>query len=280
MFAGPAFGIVLVFYLVPLLLNVVLSFFAWTAFRPELRWSGLGNYRDLNEEGVLAPTVLRSLVYAAVASALAIVGPLLLALALERPSRANRLLRTIFFAPVLLSPLAVGFVFNALLGLDGTVNHLFSAIAAHPVAIPWLASKDVSLFVISVAVAWRWGPLLFVVLLAGLAAIPRELLDAARIDGAGAWTAFRHVRFPLLAPAVTFGTVIALITALSAYEIPYVLTGGGPGRNTQVLNYLVVYYFGDGRFGAAAATSTVLFGAIFICCLPLIARLRQREVDL
>lgn len=279
-FLGPATAIVAVLYLLPLALNGALSLFDWTSFRSAITWIGLDNYVQLDRSGLLVPTVVRTLAYAIVSSAFLVLGPLALALALEAPSRPNRFLRTAFFAPVLLSPLAVGFVFRAILGLDGVVNGLISTIAGNPVQIPWLASKDLSLFVVAVSVAWRWGPLLFVVFVAGLAAIPRELTEAARIDGAGTWSLLRNVKLPLLAPAVTFSVVIALITALSVYETVFVLTGGGPGRSTQILNFLVIQQFGQGRFGAAAALSTVLYGAIFICCVPLVIRLRRREVQM
>lgn len=280
LFVGPATALVVVLYLIPLGMNGVLSLFDWTAFKSDLSWIGVENYIQLDRSGLLVPTVLRTLTYALIATILLVLGPLILALSLERTTRTNMLLRTIFFAPILLSPLAVGFVFKAILGLNGVVNSLLSGVFGQPVQIAWLASKDLSLIVVAISVAWRWGPLLFVVFVAGLAAIPRELVDAARIDGAGTWRLVRHVKLPLLAPALTFSVVIALITALSVYETVFVLTGGGPGRATQVLNFLVIQQFGQGRFGAAAALSTVLYGAIFLCCVPLVIRLRSREVQL
>ena len=280
LFVAPAFLLVLGLYLTPLLLNAGLSLFRWTAFRPDISWFGLGNYADLNAEGLLVPTVARTLVYAAVSATLLVVAPLLLALALERGTRLNRVLRTVFFAPVLLSPLAVGFTFTAILGLNGVVNAGLSLVLGRSIQIPWLASTNLSLIVVAVAVAWRWAPLVFVVFVAALATVPRELVEAATLDGAGWWSLIRHVKLPLLAPAITFSVVIALVTSLSAYETVLVLTGGGPGRSTQVLNFLVIIQFGQGRYGSAAALSTVLYGAIFLSCLPLVILLRRREVQL
>ena len=118
------------------------------------------------------------------------------------------------------------------------------------------------------------------VFIAGLAAVPRELVEAARIEGAGPWQVFRYVKLPLLAPAITFSLVIAPIIAFTVYETVVVLTNGGPGRSTEILNFLVVQEFGQGRFGVAAALSTVLYGAIFLFLLPMIIRLRAREVTM
>jgi raffinose/stachyose/melibiose transport system permease protein len=280
LFVGPAAIVVLGLYVAPLVINVVLSLFNWTAFRPSLSWTGLGNYQQLDSQNLLIPTTIRTLIYALVTAVLLVIGPLCLALALERNSHTNRLLRTAFFAPVLLSPLAVGFVFRSLLGLDGTVNGILSALLGQTVSVPWLASPDFSLFVVAFGVAWRWFPLVFVVFVAGLATIPRELIEAAWIDGAGGWSLLRHIKLPLLGPAITFSVVIAFITALSVYETVFVLTGGGPGRSTQILNFLVIIEFGQGRFGSSAALSTVLYGAILLCCFPLVAMLRRREVQL
>jgi ABC-type sugar transport system permease subunit len=278
LFVAPATVLVAGLYIAPLVMNSVLSLFRWTAFRSDLQWAGLENYQTLDDLGLLVPAVQRTLVYAVVAATVMVVGPLALALALERGTRTNKALRTLFIIPVLLSPLAVGFVFRAILGLEGVVNELLSTIAPGPVRIPWLASRDLSIFVVAVAVAWRFAPVIFIVFLAGLAAMPPEVIDAGRIDGAGRWALFRHVKLPLLAPAVTFAVVT--ITALSVYETVFVLTGGGPGRSTEVLNFLVIDQFGRGRWGSAAALSTVLYGVIFLLVVPLVAALRRREVQL
>lgn len=277
---APAAVLVLLLFVGPLAMNGFLSLFRWTAFRPELVFTGLQNYTTLDELGILVPTVQRTLVYGIGAATLMVLGPLVLALALESNTRGNRLLRTVFIIPVLLSPLAVGFLFRAILGLDGVLNGLISTVTPEPVRIAWLGSKEISLFVVSAAVAWRFAPVLFLVFLAGLASIPREYIDAAKIDGASRWALFRRIKLPLLAPALTFAVVIAIITSLSIYETIFVLTAGGPGRATEVLNFLVITEFGVGRWGSAAALSTVLYGAIFLLVVPLVVVLRRREVQL
>jgi ABC-type sugar transport system permease subunit len=277
---APAVLVVFVLYLAPLAMNGALSLFRWTAARPDLEFVGLGNYQTLDELGLLMPTVQRTVVFAVAAAALMVIVPLALALAVESNTRGNRILRTIFVIPILLSPLAVGFVFRAIFGLDGVVNAGLEAVTGTAATLPWLASKDLSIFVVSAAVAWRYAPVLFLVFLAGLASIPKDYVEAARMDGAGRWQLFRHVKLPLLAPAITFGVVVALITALSVYETIFVLTGGGPGRATQVLNFLVISEYGAGRWGSAAALSTVMYGAIFLLIVPLVAALRRREVQL
>lgn len=277
---GPASLLVVGLYLLPFFINAALSLFSWTAFRSDLEWIGLENYRRLDQNGLLWPTIFRTLQFTLICAGAMVVGSLLLALGLERNTRSNRILRTVFLLPLVLSPLAAGFVFRALLGLDGTVNTVLSAVARSDIQIPWLGSGSLTLAVVGLATAWRWFPMILIVFLAGLISIPTDAIDAAKIDGAGPIAMIRYVKLPLLAPAMTFAVVVSLIVSLNVFETIVVLTDGGPGRTTEVLNFLIIQEFGEGRFASAAALSTVLYGAIFLMIIGLVARLRRSEVTL
>lgn len=280
MLVGPASLLVVGLYLLPFFINAALSLFSWTAFRSDLEWIGLENYRRLDQNGLLWPTIFRTLQFTVICAGAMVVGSLLLALGLERNTRSNRLLRTVFLVPLVLSPLAAGFVFRALLGLKGTVNTVLSALTGSDIQVPWLGSGTLTLAVVGLATAWRWFPMILIVFLAGLISIPTDAIDAAKIDGAGPIALIRYVKLPLLAPAMTFAVVVSLIVSLNVFETIVVLTDGGPGRTTEVLNFLIIQEFGEGRFASAAALSTVLYGAIFIMIIGLVARLRRSEVTL
>ncbi|MDE0139561.1 MAG: sugar ABC transporter permease [bacterium] len=277
---GPASLLVVGLYLLPFFINAVLSLFSWTAFRSDLEWIGLENYRRLDQNGLLWPTIFRTLQFTVICAGAMVVGSLLLALGLERNTRSNRILRTVFLVPLVLSPLAAGFVFRALLGLKGTVNTVLSAMTGSDIQIAWLGSGTLTLAVVGLATAWRWFPMILIVFLAGLISIPADAIDAARIDGAGPIALVRYVKLPLLAPAMTFAVVVSLIVSLNVFETIVVLTDGGPGRTTEVLNFLIIQEFGEGRFASAAALSTVLYGAIFLMIIGVVARLRRSEVTL
>ena len=277
---GPASLLVLGLYLLPFFLNAVLSLFSWTAFRSDLEWTGLENYRRLDQNGLLWPTIFRTLQFTVICAGAMVVGSLLLALGLERNTRSNRILRTVFLVPLVLSPLAAGFVFRALLGLKGTLNTVLSTMTGGDIEIPWLGSGTLTLAVVGLATAWRWFPMILIVFLAGLISIPTDTIDAAKIDGAGPIALIRYVKLPLLAPAMTFAVVVSLIVSLNVFETIVVLTDGGPGRTTEVINFLIIQEFGEGRFASAAALSTVLYGAIFLLIIGLVARLRRSEVTL
>lgn len=277
---GPASLLVVGLYLLPFFINAALSLFSWTAFRSDLEWIGLENYRRLDQNGLLWPTIFRTLQFTVICAGSMVVGSLLLALGLERNTRSNRLLRTVFLVPLVLSPLAAGFVFRALLGLKGTVNTVLSALTGSDIQVAWLGSGTLTLAVVGLATAWRWFPMILIVFLAGLISIPTDAIDAAKIDGAGPIALVRYVKLPLLAPAMTFAVVVSLIVSLNVFETIVVLTDGGPGRTTEVLNFLIIQEFGEGRFASAAALSTVLYGAIFLMIIGLVARLRRSEVTL
>ena len=277
---GPASLLVIGLYLLPFFINAALSLFSWTAFRSDLEWIGLENYRRLDQNGLLWPTILRTLQFTAICAGAMVAGSLILALGLERNTRSNRILRTVFLLPLVLSPLAAGFVFRALLGLKGTVNTVLSTVTRNDIEIAWLGSGSLTLAVVGLATAWRWFPMILIVFLAGLISIPKDAVDAARIDGAGPIALVRYVKLPLLAPAMTFAVVVSLIVSLNVFETIVVLTDGGPGRTTEVLNFLIIQEFGEGRFASAAALSTVLYGAIFLLIIGLVARLRRSEVTL
>ena len=280
MLVGPASLLVVGLYLLPFFINAALSLFSWTAFRSDLEWIGLENYLRLDQNGLLWPTIFRTLQFTVICAGAMVVGSLLLALGLERNTRSNRLLRTVFLVPLVLSPLAAGFVFRALLGLKGTVNTVLSTVTGSDIQIPWLGSGTLTLAVVGLATAWRWFPMILIVFLAGLISIPTDAIDAAKIDGAGPIALIRYVKLPLLAPATTFAVVVSLIISLNVFETIVVLTDGGPGRTTEVLNFLIIQEFGEGRFASAAALSTVLYGAIFLMIIGLVARLRRSEVTL
>ena len=277
---GPASLLVIGLYLLPFFINAALSLFSWTAFRSDLQWIGLENYRRLDQNGLLWPTIFRTLQFTVICAGAMVVGSLILALGLERNTRSNRVLRTVFLVPLVLSPLAAGFVFRALLGLKGTVNTVLSAVTGSDIQVAWLGSGSLTLGVVGLATAWRWFPMILIVFLAGLISIPTDAIDAAKIDGAGPIALIRYVKLPLLAPAMTFAVVVSLIVSLNVFETIVVLTDGGPGRTTEVLNFLIIQEFGEGRFASAAALSTVLYGSIFLLMIGLVAKLRRSEVTL
>lgn len=272
-------GLILVgLYLLPNLLTFVLAFTDWNTYHDDISFVGFENFAYLFADGSIFTAVRITVVYGLAVVVFQNVFALALALALERSTRSNTALRALLFVPVLISSLAAGYVFHGILSTDGPFNAALGLLGIGP--IEWLGSTTFTVIVVAFVHAWKWTGITMLVYIAGLSAIPRDYVEAARVDGASPWQQFRHIKLPLLAPAMTFNVVIVLIGAFSAFDIILSTTAGGPGRATEVLNLFVYRQFGQGFFGISTAISMVLLGLVFLASVPLVVFLRRREVAL
>ncbi|TDC78749.1 sugar ABC transporter permease [Micromonospora sp. KC606] len=273
----PAFAILLVFFVLPTLFNFVYAFTDWSGFKSEINPVGFDNFVDLASSGTLFSALRITVVYAALVAVFQNVFGFALAVLLERDTRLNRVARVFFLIPVLMSALAVGYLFQALLKPDGSVNQLISAVARQPFDHGWLADNTWTIVVVALIHSWKWMGLSMLIYLAGLKTIPEDVMEAARIDGASRWRTFWAVRSPLLAPAVTFNVATALLGSMNGFDIVQATTGGGPARTTEILNIFIYRTFGQGLFAQATTMSLVLFLLVALMAFPVIHLLRKRE---
>lgn len=276
-FLVPAFVVLGVFFFLPTVYNFVYAFTDWSSFKSGIAPVGLDNFADLLRSGTLLKALRITLVYAVLVAVFQNVFGLALAVLLERDTRVNHFARSMFFLPVLMSALAVGYIFKALLKPDGAVNGLLGTVLGTTVTIPWLDSTTWTLLVVAVVHAWKWAGLSMLIYLAGLKTMPEEVLEAAVIDGSGAWSTFWRIRFPLLAPAVTFNVATALLGSMNGFDVVQATTGGGPARTTELLNIFIFRTFGQGLFAQATTMSLVLFLMVAVLAFPVIRTLRRRE---
>jgi raffinose/stachyose/melibiose transport system permease protein len=265
-------------YFLPLLINWYLAFTDWSGFKAAIDFTGLANFRTLQDLYDLTDQVRLTLIYAVTASAIGNAIALALALALEERTWGNQLFRAIFFIPVLLSPLAAGYVWAGILNATGPLNQAIS------VVIPgfdtaWLGSSTLAIFLVAAIDAWKWAGFFTLIYLAGLSTVPHELKEAAVSLGANRWQVFRNAKLPFLGPAITFNVTVTVIGAMSTFDIILATTGGGPGNATRVLNILTLDQFGIGYFGLASATSLVVTIMVTLTAIPLIWYLRRRELE-
>lgn len=277
-FAVVTLALTIGFFLIPFLLNVYFAFTDWTGFSAAITPNGFDNFVSLTDTGVLGNAVRVTVLYAVVAMVLQNAVSLGLALLLQRTTAFNSWLRTLFFVPVLISPLAAGYIWGALLSPKGPVNQAIGLVLPG-FDFAWLGSGGSALVSVAFVDVWKWSGLVTLVYIAGLNAIPPSLIEAATIDGAGAWQRFRRVQFPLLAPAFTFSVVVTFLGALNAFDIVQATTRGGPGVATTVLNIAMFRQYTGGFFGSASALSLVITILVVGIGLPLIAFLRRREVE-
>jgi len=190
---------------------------------------------------------------------------LLLALALNRTLKTRYVLRTLLFLPVILSPLAVSYIFRFIFAIDGPMNQLLKVFGYSGTPIVWLANAKLSIWVILLVVSWQMIGVSMVIFLAGLATVPHEIEEAAAIDGAGTFTRFFRITVPLIQPALAISTTLGLIQGLKIFDQVLAMTGGGPFGATETLS-LVVYNdtFTNMRFGYGASIAMVLTVIILI----------------
>ncbi|MFC0541700.1 carbohydrate ABC transporter permease [Kutzneria chonburiensis] len=276
-FLGPALAVLVVFFFLPTVFNFVYAFTDWSSFKTRIEFAGLDNVTSLLQNGSLLADLRTTLVYAVLVALFQNLFGLILALVLEDDTRINRAARVAFFVPVIMSALAVGYIFQAFLKPDGALNAILGFVTGQHVDIAWLGSTTWTIVVVALVHAWKWMGLSMLIYLAGLKTISADVLEAARIDGAGWWRTFSTIRFPLLAPAITFNVATALLGSMNGFDIVQATTGGGPGGSTELLNIFVFRTFGQGLFAQATTMSLMLFLMVAVLAFPVIRLLRKRE---
>lgn len=171
----------------------------------------------------------------------------------------------------------MGYVWQAMLRPDGGVNQLLGFFLGRDITVAWLGSTTWTIVVVALVHSWKWMGLSMLIYLAGLKTINEDVLEAARLDGAGSWRIFKDIRFPLLAPAVTFNVATALLGSMNGFDIVQATTGGGPAGSTELLNIFIFRTFGQGLFAQATTMSLVLFLVVLALAFPVIRTLRKRE---
>lgn len=276
-FLVPAFAVLAVFYFLPTIFSFVYAMTDWSAFRADINFVGFRNFSDLLRSGSLLSSLRITLVFAVLVAVFQNFFGMILALLLEKDTRVNRFARVMFFIPVIMSALAVGYVWQAMLRPDGGVNQLLAFLLGREVVIPWLGSTTWTIVVVALVHSWKWMGLSMLIYLAGLKTINEDVLEAARLDGASTWRIFKDIRFPLLAPAVTFNVATALLGSMNGFDIVQATTGGGPASSTELLNIFIFRTFGQGLFAQATTMSLVLFIVVLALAFPVIRTLRKRE---
>ena len=273
----PALVVLVIFFFVPTIFNFVYAFTNWSSFHSDIGFVGFDNFAALFTNGSLLNDLRITLVYAVLVAIFQNLFGLILALVLERDTAVNRFARVAFFVPVVMSALAVGYIFQAMLKPAGALNQILAFLTGQHVTIAWLGSTTWTIVVVALIHAWKWMGLSMLIYLAGLKTINEDILEAARLDGSGWWTTFRSIRFPLLAPAVTFNVATALLGSMNGFDIVQATTAGGPGGTTELLNIFVFRTFGQGLFAQATTMSLSLFLMVTVLAFPVIYFLRRRE---
>ena len=262
-FLAPSAVPLLLFTVAPMVSSVWVSLNRWNLISP-MEWVGFENYRSLLTDPQTHTVFLHTLVYCVGYLPLVFAGGLGLALALNQRLAGRSFFRAAYFLPVVTSWVVVALVWKWLLNpTNGLVNTLLGAVGLPQPG--WWTDPTWALPAVILSSAWKDLGFVMVIMLAGLQAIPGDILEAATADGANAWQRFWRITLPLLSPSTFFVVVISLINGFQVFDQVYVMTGGGPSGSSQVVvGQVYDLTFRYGRAGEASALSWILFSVILL----------------
>ena len=264
----PAIIILSAVVLIPLVLSLYSSFTSYRLTRPDsiFNWVGFFNYEKALTDVKFWAAFGRTVLLLTVALNLEMLFGLGLALMVSKVTQGQRLLRTMMMFPMMFSPILVGFQFKFIFNDNvGLVNNALQSLGITDQAIPWLVDGQLAMFSIIFAEIWTATSVFGILILAGLYAIPRDPLEAAKVDGCTAWQSFRYVTLPFLMPFIYIAMAIRSLDVARAYDIVQIMTNGGPARRTELLWTLIGRTgYVDARMGDANAMGYIsIFLAIF-----------------
>ena len=268
LFPLPAIAFVALLMVFPVLYTLVLSFTNWnlTSVAPA-SFVGWNSYARVLAEPRFLNALGRTIAFTASAVAFEGVFGVAAALILNNAFAGRSVAKLLLLLPLVATPVAVGIVFN--LFFDPTIGLLNFVL--HSLGLPpgqWVSNQKTVLASLVLVDVWQWTPMITLIVLAGLAALPEELFEAARVDGASVWQIIRYVTIPMVSPVILTALILRLIDALKTFDIIFAMTGGGPGYASETLNIMgFKYSFEYFRMGQSAVILVVLFLVVYACSL-------------
>jgi raffinose/stachyose/melibiose transport system permease protein len=276
-FIIPAAIIYTVFFLSPTVMSFFFSLTRWTLI--DWEFIGFENYKQFFSEPSLMIGFKNTLIYAFSTMSLKVIIGLLLAVFLCSKIRNKNLLRSVVFFPALLSTIAVGVVFNAM--MNPTTGIINKGLAIIGITGPdWLGDANIALFSVVLVDVWKGVGIATVIFIAGIMAIPAEYYEAHKIDGGNSFQEFLHITLPLSRPAMNTVIILALIGGMRTFDLVWAMTGGGPGFSTDLLASIIYKQYAGGFYGLATAGNVLLFLFVGIIAFPIFKLLNRKEVDL
>lgn len=282
----PVQFLVLALLFVPFVLTIYISLLRWRitrGFWTDAPWGGLSNFLDaLTDEGFFA-AVGRTFLFAGGAVVLELLIGFGLALLMYQRFRGRRFYFTVFLIPMMIIPVVVGYDFSMLLIDTGPLNSVLSAVTRLDVRIRWMSEYRAAQAAVIVADVWQWTSLTFLIFVSGLAALPQAPIRAARVMGATRWQVFRHVELPLLKPVIVIAVVIRSMEALKIFDMPMLLTQGGPGNATETISMYLwrnAWVFNKISYAAASSLLLLVLFTVLIYAAIWLLRRERRQLDM
>jgi raffinose/stachyose/melibiose transport system permease protein len=266
-FLLPALVLYSVFLLYPIVQSARYSLYDWNGFGPLDEFVGLENFRDVFGDARFRSALTHNSIIVVLSLLIQLPAALALAMLLNAKIKGRAIMRTVFFAPYVLSEVVTGVVWRQILRPNGLLDQSLEGAGLDGWVQGWLSDPDVVLYSLFFIVSWKYFGFHMILMLAGLQQIPHELKEAASIDGASGWTTFRYITFPLLMPTVRVSVFLSVIGALQLFDMVWVTTKGGPIGASSTMSTYLYDRFRDSRFGFASAVSIVIFGFSLVIAL-------------
>ena len=274
-FVIPALVVILAVIVFPWVFTLWMSAHRWTLGQ-EQSFIGFENYIRLASDIRFWESLWHTLIY----TVLSVVAPLILgtlaALVFDAQFPLRGFLRGVFVMPMMATPVAIALVWTMMFHPQlGVLNYLLSFIGIGP--LEWIYNQSTVIPSLVLVETWQWTPLVMLIVLGGLAAVPREPYESAEIDGANAWQKFRYLTMPMIAPFLMIAVIIRSIDAVKSFDIIYAMTQGGPGTASETINiylYNTAFSYYDIGYGSAMA---VVFFIIIVALSFVLLMVRQRS---
>lgn len=279
LFLAPAATILLLVMLVPIFNTIRLSFFEWLlrSMAQKPTFVGFRNYAELFTSENFRSSVRVTITFSLSVVTIELLLGTIFALLLEGNFPGMRLFRTLFVLPIMVAPVVVGIMWRFMYHPTyGKINFFLSLLGIAPVG--WLSDPQIALTSVIIADVWQWFPFVFLLVLAGLQGVPKDIMEASRVDGANYWQSLLHIKLPYIASVLALTAMLRLIDSFRSLVVIYNMTGGGPGVTTEVLSlHMYKTAFTSQRLGLASAVSILLLLIIVFFALFLIVRSIRKE---
>jgi len=281
-FIYPVLIFYVLFFLLPGLSGIWYSFTDWSTFHEDVNFVGVRNYIQIFTSRNDYPRYIFNTVrFTIISNIVKIIPAFFLAVMLNHGMKGRTVYRAVLYFPSILPFLIISLIFRSILHFEnGLLNKLLGSIGLISLQREWLADPNVVWASIFAVDAWRGIGYVMTIFLAGLQAIPAELYESADIDGAGFWRKIRHVTIPMILPSFTINLIFGLAYGLRVFDVIFVLTNGGPGRETEVLATSVYREFSNGNYALSSALNTLLFLFMVILAYFIVTKLNEKTVEL
>ena len=265
---GPALLVLILLSIIPFIHVLYISFHTWELTKPWLGrpFIGLDNFRAFVHSAQVWESLRITVIFTVMSVGISMIIGFLLALLLNQQFRGQAVFRSLFLIPMMITPVVIGLSWRFMLDPTfGVLNYLLSRIGVPAQA--WLTDPRLVLPTIVAVDVWQWIPLIMLIVLAGLQAMPQAPFEAAQMDGASDWMIFRRITLPFLRPVILIALLLRTMDAIRTFDTTYIMTGGGPGRMTELASIhlyrkgLKYFHIGDASAYALVVLATIMLAS-------------------